>query len=344
MGRYSCLVSMSRSSGLHSSKVHVGAKDQVTGSLNQMPMCWHSSGMIQTFTGVSHAGRTRHIFAAVAMLLLCAWSARSRAEPYIAVQQGLACGQCHVNPTGGGMRTVVGNAFAQGVLPANHVDTGDLVWTGEINKFIALGADFRAAATWNNSTAANDAFNTEQARVYLGISPIPGRVLLYIDEQVAPDAAVNREAWAMYRFGDDRWYLRAGHMYLAYGLRLQDQQAFIRQIAGINMDTPDNGMELGYRSGLWEAQFAISNGASGGAESNNGKQYTLQIVRIKDTWRIGVGGNYNDDSAQRSSAPHCLVACVPGRSPGWRRSMRSMRSQPGRCSSNWRPRYWKPIG
>jgi hypothetical protein len=218
------------------------------------------------------------------------------------MQQGLACGQCHVNPTGGGLRTVVGNAFAQGVLPAHHVDTGSLVWTGAINNYIAMGGDFRAAATWTNAAVANSAFNTEQARVYLGISPIPDRVLLYIDEQVAPDAAVNREAWAMYRFADNRWYLKAGHMTLAYGLRLQDQQAFVRQIAGINMDTPDNGMELGYRSGLWDAQLAISNGTAGGAESDNGKQYTGQVVRIKDSWRVGVGMNYNDSSTQRSTA------------------------------------------
>ncbi|HEV7433215.1 MAG TPA: hypothetical protein VGN77_09230, partial [Steroidobacteraceae bacterium] len=92
---------------------------------------------------------------------------------------------------------------------------------------------------------------------------------------------------------------------LAYGLRLQDQQAFVRQVTGINMDTPDNGMELGYRAGPWDAQLAVSNGASGGAESDNGKQYTAQVVRILDRWRVGVGGNYNDSSQQRSAAA-CL--------------------------------------
>jgi len=259
--------------------------------------------MTQSVTGAIRAVAARRTLVVItALCALLSWSATSRAEPYIAVQQGLACAQCHVNPTGGGLRSVVGNAFAQGVLPAHHVDTGDLVWTGELNKYIAMGADFRAAATWNNATVANDAFNTQQARIYLGISPIPGRVLLYIDEQVAPDAAVNREAWAMYKFGEDKWYLRAGRMTLAYGLRLQDQQAFIRQVTGINMDTPDNGMELGFRSGPWEAEFAISNGSSGGTESNNGKQYTLNLVHIVDRWRVGVAGNYNDDSAQRSSA------------------------------------------
>jgi hypothetical protein len=274
-----------------------------------------------------NVGAAGFAWTVLATLAIFAWSAIASAEPYIAVQQGLACAQCHVNPTGGGLRNAVGNAFAQGVLPAHHVDTGDLVWTGAINKYIAMGGDFRAAATWTSDSAASSALNTEQARIYLGISPIPDRVLLYIDEQVAPDAAVNREAWVLYRFAADAWYLRAGRMTLSYGLRLQDQQAFIRQVAGINMDTPDNAMELGYRSGYWDAQFALSNGASGGAEGNNGKQYTGQVVRIRDSWRIGVGGNFNDSAGQRSAAA-CLFGGLRTGAVSWLAEVDLVNSQP----------------
>ncbi len=252
-----------------------------------------------------HFSKLHFLGMAIAALATVVWSARASAEPYLAVQQGFACGQCHVNPTGGGLRNAVGNAIAQGVLPAHHVDTGDLVWTGAINKFLAMGADFRAAATWSNDTAVNSAFNTEQARIYLAVSPIPDRVVLYIDQQVAPGGAYNNEAWAMYRFDADRWYLRAGHFVLPYGLRLQDQQAFVRQVAGINMDSPDDGIELGYRAGAWDAQFAVSNGTgttTGGPETDNGKRYTGQVVRIQDRWRVGVGTSYNDSSAERSTS------------------------------------------
>jgi hypothetical protein len=274
-----------------------------------------------------NAPSVHYALVALALLTITSWSTITSAEPYIAVQQGLACGQCHVNPTGGGLRTAVGNAFAQSVLPAQHVDTGSLVWTGALNNYIAMGGDFRAAATWTSDSAASSAFNTEQARIYLGITPIPDRVLLYIDEQVAPDAAVNREAWALYRFGAGAWYLRAGRMTLPYGLRLQDQQAFIRQVAGINMDTPDNAMELGYRAGYWDAQFALSNGAAGGAETNNGKQYTGQVVRIRDTWRIGMGGNFNDSAGQRSTAG-CLFAGLRTGPVSWLAEVDLVNSEP----------------
>jgi hypothetical protein len=167
---------------------------------------------------------------------------------------------------------------------------------------MSMHGDFRAAATWNNATVTNDACNSEQARIYLGLSPMPDRVLLYIDVQVAPDAAINRKAWAMDRFAADRRYLRAGRMTLACGLPLQNQQDFVRQISGINVDTPDDGMEPGYRAGPWDAQLAVSNGTAGGAESDNGKQYTGQAVRVQNRWRVGVGVNYNDSSTQRSTA------------------------------------------
>ena len=74
--------------------------------------------------------------------LLLAFEAH--AEPYLAVQTGFKCGQCHVNPTGGGERTVFGNVFAQTQLAANHLDTGSDVWTGEINRFLSIGGDLRA--------------------------------------------------------------------------------------------------------------------------------------------------------------------------------------------------------
>jgi hypothetical protein len=251
----------------------------------------------------------RQLLHALALLLFTGCAA---AEPYIAVQQGLACGQCHFNPAGSGLRNAVGNAIAQNVLPAHHVDVAANAWTGEINSYIAAGGDLRADASWTNTGAARSALSVEQARLYLGFSVVPERVLLYIDEQVAPDTAVNREAWAMYRFGAQRWYLRAGRMVLPYGLRLQDQQAFVRQVSGINMDTPDNALELGYRAGAWDAQFAVSNGAAGGSEGDSGKQYTAQLVRLMSRWRIGAGVNRNDSSGQRSRATSLFAGLRTG--------------------------------
>ena len=61
---------------------------------------------------------------------------------------------------------------------------------------------------------------------------------MYIDEQVAPGGALNREAWGMFWSADHTWYVKAGQMYLPFGLRLQDQTAFVKRATGIDMTDP----------------------------------------------------------------------------------------------------------
>jgi len=82
----------------------------------------------------------------------------SCAEPWLAVKKGLKCMVCHTNPTGGGKRNVYGNIFAQSELAARRIEipeletaSGDAVtglgrgfWTGELNRFLAIGGDLRS--------------------------------------------------------------------------------------------------------------------------------------------------------------------------------------------------------
>lgn len=220
---------------------------------------------------------------------------RATAEPYLAVQQGFKCVQCHVNPTGGGLRNAFGNAFASTQLAANAIDTGESVWAGKIGDQVSLGGDLRAAATVISIPHQQQtrAFELEQMRVYLDVAVIPERLSVYIDELVAPGAANNREAYARYWSRSHNWYVKVGQMYLPFGFRLQDNNAFTRQISGINMTTPDTGIETGWENGPWSAQFALSDGSAGGPETNTGKQYSLQGNYVLNRWRIGAAANLN---------------------------------------------------
>src|SRR5579862_3840441 len=121
---------------------------------------------------IRHPLRSRHWLLLAALCLL---SMSAQAEPYLAVQTGFKCGQCHVNPTGGGERTVFGNVFAQTQLAANHIDTGSDVWTGEINRFLSIGGDLRADFEFTKQphTSSTDTFNLEQGRVYASANVIP---------------------------------------------------------------------------------------------------------------------------------------------------------------------------
>ena len=224
----------------------------------------------------------------------------ARAEPHFAVDQGLKCSSCHVNATGGGMRNAFGSTWGQTALPARQVDLGDgESWTGIINRYIGLGADLRASGSYTDipHQESQSEFDVDELRLYLDLSPIPDRLSLYIDQRVAPGASTNLEAHGTVWFDERRWYLKAGQMYLPYGLRLEDDTAFIRQVPGINFDTPDKGVELGYESTHWSAQLAATNGTAGGAEVDDGKQASLRVEYVQTVWRAGASFNYNDADA-----------------------------------------------
>jgi hypothetical protein len=217
---------------------------------------------------------------------------------------GLKCGHCHVNPTGGGERTLFGNVFAQSQLAAARLDTGADLWTGEINRFLSLGGDVRGQAVFTKQprSPSTDSFDLEQGRVYASANVIPQRLFVYIDEQVAPSNSLNREAYGVYWSAHHDWYVKAGQMYLPFGFRLQDQGAFVQGITNINMTTPDRGVEFGFERGHWDAQLAITNGTGDTPENDHGKQYSGQLIYVESLWRLGLAANINSTAEGNKTA------------------------------------------
>jgi hypothetical protein len=254
--------------------------------------------------------RRRIALLALALTVAVGAVQRAQAEPYLAVQQGFKCSQCHVNPTGGGLRNTFGDVFAQTQLPAKHIDTGSDVWTGAINSFLAIGGDLRYnfQLTEVKNQPSVQQFSMQQTRIYLGASVIPDRLLLYVDEQVAPGGASNREAYGLYWSASHQWWVKAGQMYLPFGFRLEDQTAFVQEVSGINMTTPDQGIEFGFLHGSWDAQIDVSNGTAGGPVTSNGKQYNLQVMYVKPIWRVGAAANVNDASSSGQVTSYALFA------------------------------------
>ena len=182
------------------------------------------------------------------------------AEPWLAVKTGLKCMLCHTNPTGGGKRNVFGNIFAQSELARRRIEvpelaatSGDAVpgfsqdfWTGELNRFLSIGGDLRTNYTYTDIPNRDNTseFDTEEVLLYVDFSVIPGRLSFYIDEQVAPGGADNREAYGLFWMRDNTIYFKAGKMFLPYGLRLEDDTAFVRRVPGINYETPDPECDL----------------------------------------------------------------------------------------------------
>jgi hypothetical protein len=219
------------------------------------------------------------------------------AEPYLAVQQGYKCVQCHINPTGGGLRNTFGMVFAENVLPMKTLPAGAPVWLGQaVQDILRVGGDLRAEY-FDEETPHQRSVNhflLEQFRVYADVTLIPNLLGVYVDEQVAPGGATNMEAYA--RIGNQSdWYIKAGQFYLPFGWRLEDQSSFVRGSTLIAMFTPDTGVEFGLERGKWSAQLDVTNGIINQGRPT-GYQITSNVVRVESNWRVGASGSFTQSS------------------------------------------------
>jgi hypothetical protein len=221
------------------------------------------------------------------------------AEPYLAVETGLRCSNCHVNPTGGGKRTPFGMLYARNQIAATTLPKDGKVekpWTGDLLKVFAVGGDFRAgydSIEVPHAVARQSDFDVTRATVYAEIRAIPNKLSFYVDEKVAPDNTDTREAYLLATLANSKLTVKAGQLFLPFGWRLEDDNTFVRQASSINFNTPSHGVELGTNLGKWQAQAAITENA---ARSGSGTdQITLSAVRIQAKWRVGASFNSNND-------------------------------------------------
>jgi hypothetical protein len=238
------------------------------------------------------------------------------AEPYLAVRSGSKCIACHVNPAGGGKRNEFGAAFGQTALVRERLDlkTGvaissagaaaeSALWTGKLNDHVAIGGDLRANAqsVKESGRDASFAFNQTRAQLYLELKAIGDRLTFYLDERVAPGAATNRETFAMLWFADRTAYFKAGKMFVPFGLRIEDDTAFIRQVTGMTFNSSDDGVEGGLEVGPWSAQVSMTNGQGGAAEISRGKLVGGSASFVQRAWRMGlsVSSNFNGAADRR---------------------------------------------
>lgn len=244
------------------------------------------------------------------VLLLISWSL-AQAEPYLAVKTGYKCSVCHVNPSGGGKRTAVGNAFGSSALVSNNPAYQD--WKSlpalEWKDAIALGGDVRFDARATQTPHQQDSFEfiVNDAQVYTEIKLLGDAATLYIDESVAPGGAANREAWAKINFASG-FYLKTGKLFLPFGWRLEDDSAFVRQTSGINMTVADTGMEVGLETNHWSLMLTASNGTNTNSDDNVSKQLTGRIEHIRPGWRLGVSYNRNQLTGQQQRDMQALFA------------------------------------
>jgi hypothetical protein len=218
------------------------------------------------------------------------------AEPYLAVRTGLKCGQCHVNRTGGGGRNAFGNAWAQTQLPVRTA----AIRSRSLNDWVAVGLDLRTLGAWNadlgpglEGAIPRTTLEITDAQIQLEARLIDNALAFYVDQTVAPDRVVAREAFAMYERLPLEGYIKAGKFLLPYGWRIWDNAAFIREETGFTYFTPDLGVEVGIEPGPFSWFVALTNGSVGGPEGNSEKMLTSSAVITFPRFRVGASASHN---------------------------------------------------
>jgi hypothetical protein len=221
--------------------------------------------------------------AAVLALALASLPVAARAEPFLMVRDGAKCSDCHTNETGGGKRTPFAHIHARDIL--NDVDVlpvppGVKPFNGELNSYASIGGDFRVRNSTifadrpskNGTVPQDNAFRrrvqsndtlVNEFLLYGQIDLLPDVATLYVDEDFNGNAR-NREAFALIR-GFLPWdtYVKAGRFFPAFGLRLWDDDAFVRSRTGFTFQSQDEGGEIGTAPGPFFLATSITNGTKG---------------------------------------------------------------------------------
>ena len=144
--------------------------------------------------------------------------------PRFSAEYAVPCKQCHVNPNGGGMRNEFGNhsmAFQELCLPQTKQYFADTYKSPRLSESATVGFEVRYLVFDDLSTfrMQNDAF--------LSLEPLDdlSYTLRFSEDGI-------RENFALLEFDNQKYYVKAGRFYPAYGLRNADHTSFTRSRTG----------------------------------------------------------------------------------------------------------------
>ncbi len=163
------------------------------------------------------------------------------------------------------------------------------------NDLISFGGDFRALtrSTFSEGQLETNTFQTDKSNLYFQADLVPNRITFYLDETIAPGGAQTREIFAMLHNLPGRGWIKAGKFLHPYGLRIEDDRSFLREVTGFNFNNPDTGVEIGFEPGPFSMAASVTNGSSSLLDNNTSKQLVGTLGYVGDHFRFGGSASYN---------------------------------------------------
>jgi hypothetical protein len=157
-------------------------------------------------------------------LLVALVTSAVRSVPRLGVERAMPCRTCHINPNGGGMRNEFGNhavALNELCLPQTKKILAESAASPRIAPSLLIGFDARYLL-YDDGTVFR-----MQTDFFADINPLKN-----LHYQMRFGESGISENYALAYFKNQKYYFKAGRFYPAYGLRVADHKAFIRERSG----------------------------------------------------------------------------------------------------------------
>lgn len=184
--------------------------------------------------------------------------------PKFAALTGNMCIDCHVNPTGGGMRNSGGNFFAKNNLNMEMFKkiAGKTQFSPKITDAISLGADVRIAQVDNQRSDTSrsysnfNSFLAMQGDIYFNAQLNKILNIYATSGMIIPGYETKYEVYGMISNLPANLYFKAGRYKPDYGLRIVEHRAYQRKYL---LQTPYD-VNTGFEMGINPEWFSLNAG------------------------------------------------------------------------------------
>lgn len=188
-------------------------------------------------------------------------SVRLEALPRYSARYEQGCDLCHLDPTGGGMRTpyaekdLVPREF---VMPA-HKASKPLGVPTQLAPGVSFGVDLRELYAASHPATSGLDFFFMESNVYVAFQPDP-KTLFYVNQGMSGTL----EVFGLRYLLPGNGYLKAGRFTPAYGWKFDDHTHFVRSELGFTPPAmSDVGVEAGFSPQGGDFRIGLLNGNRG---------------------------------------------------------------------------------
>ena len=199
------------------------------------------------------------------------------ALPKFSISEGKSCQSCHINPSGGGMRTEEGMKYGSQILPVNDwMKEFEVAYpANKITDFLSVGTDVETLykRTKNEVNEIAEGAQLYQANLYIDLT-LAKNVFIYscfgIDEK--------NEFFGLVKLPSLNSSLMIGKFVPNYGLKIEDEFSFIRSRLDLSWES-GNPASPGAQINFSPSGWVISGGIYTGPLQGIGTEYVGKIEK-----------------------------------------------------------------